>query len=111
MRRISIRLAAACERSNVKEGLYSIWWGVHRLGDSETESPANMYIPNCINFAVTSGQRRPDEDMLREEDSGVHTLGDTSALVNPAAQLSLIRRGKTSMDGVGIVFELYIAPI
>ena len=36
----------------IKEGLYRIWCGVNRLGDS-----------------------------------GVHTLGDTSAFVNPAGQL------------------------
>ena len=54
---------------NIKEGLYRIWCGVNRLGDS-----------------------------------GVHTLGDTSAFVNPAAQLSLNQRGKTRMDGVGIVY-------
>ena len=28
-------------------------------------------------------------------DCGVHTLGDTSPLVNPAGQLLVIRRGKT----------------
>ena len=39
----------------VKAGLYRIWCGVHRLGDS-----------------------------------GVHTLSDTSAFVNPAGQLLLI---------------------
>ena len=44
-------------------------------------------------------------------DSGVHPLGDTSAFVNPAGQLLLIRLGKTRMDGVGIVFEFYIAPL
>ena len=60
-----------------KEGLYKIWCGVNRLGDS-----------------------------------GVHTLGgDTSAFVNPANQLLLTRRGKIRMDGVGIVFEFYIAPL
>ena len=53
----------------LKEGLYRIWCGVNRLGDS-----------------------------------GVHTLADTSAFVNPAGQLLLTRRGKTRMDGVGIVF-------
>ena len=42
-------------------------------------------------------------------DSSVHTLGDTSAFVNPAGQLLLTWRGKTRMDGVGIVFEFYIA--
>ena len=59
-----------------KAGLYRIWCGVNRLGDS-----------------------------------GVHTFGDTSAFVNPAGQLLLTRRGKTRMDGVGIVFEFYIAPL
>ena len=44
-------------------------------------------------------------------DSGVNTLGDTSAFVNPADQLLLTRRGKTRMDGVGIVFGFYIAPL
>ena len=43
-------------------------------------------------------------------DSGVNTLGDTSAFVNPAGQLLLTRWGKIRMDGVGIVFEFYIAP-
>ena len=42
-------------------------------------------------------------------DSGVHTLSDTSAFVNPAGQLLLTRRGKTRMDGVGIIFEFYTA--
>ena len=60
----------------LKEGLYRIWCGVNRLGDS-----------------------------------GVHTLGDKSALVIPAGQLFLTRRGKTRMDGVGIVFEFNIAPL
>ena len=44
-------------------------------------------------------------------DSGVHTFGDTSAFVNPVGQLLLTRRDKTRMDGVGIVFELYIDPL
>ena len=44
-------------------------------------------------------------------DSGVHTLGDNSAFVNPAGQILLTRRGKTSMDSVSIVFEFYIAPL
>ena len=44
-------------------------------------------------------------------DSGVNTLGDTSAFVNPAGQLLLTRRGKIRMDGVGIVFEFDIAPL
>ena len=44
-------------------------------------------------------------------DSGVNRLGDTSAFVNTAGQLLLTRRDKTRMDGVGIVFELYTAPL
>ena len=32
-----------------------------------------------------------------------HTLGDNAAFVNPAGQLLLTRRGKTIMDGVGIL--------
>ena len=50
-------------------------------------------------------------DVNRLGDSGLHTLGDTSAFVNPAGQLLLTRRGKTRIDGVGIVFEFYIAPL
>ena len=49
--------------------------------------------------------------MNRLGDSGVHTLGETSAFVNPAGKLLLTRQGKTRMDGVGIVFEFYIAPL
>ena len=44
-------------------------------------------------------------------DSGVNRLGDTSAFVSMAGQLLLTRRGKTRMDGVGIVFEFYTAPL
>ena len=40
-------------------------------------------------------------------DIGVNRLGDTSAFVNTAGQLLLTRRGKTRMDGIGIVFEFY----
>ena len=44
-------------------------------------------------------------------DSGVYTLDDTSAFVSPTVQLLLTRRGKIRTDGVGIVFEFYIAPL
>ena len=37
-------------------------------------------------------------------DSGVNRHGDTSAFVITAGQLLLTRRGKTRMDGVGILF-------
>ena len=43
--------------------------------------------------------------------SGVNTLGDTSAFVNPTVRLLLTRRSKFRMNGVGIVFEFYIAPL
>ena len=42
-------------------------------------------------------------------DSGLHTLGDTSAFVNQAGQLLLSRRVTSCIDGVGIVFEFYVA--
>ena len=45
------------------------------------------------------------------DDSGVHTIGDTSAFVNPTVQLLLTRQGKIRMDGVGIVYEFYVAPL
>ena len=41
----------------------------------------------------------------------MNSIGDTSAFVNPTGQLLLTRRGKTIMDGVGIVFEFYTAPL
>ena len=44
-------------------------------------------------------------------DSGMNRLGHTSAFVSPAGQLLLTRWGKTRMDGVGIVFEFYTAPL
>ena len=44
-------------------------------------------------------------------DSGVNRLGDTSAFVDMVGQLLSTRRGKTIMDGVGIVFELYTVPL
>ena len=46
--------------------------------------------------------------MNRLGHSGVNRLGDILAFVNTAGQLLLTRRGKTRMDGVGIVFEFYI---
>ena len=44
-------------------------------------------------------------------DNGVHRLGDTSAFDNPAGQLLLIAINSGLIDGVGIVFEFYIAPL
>ena len=49
--------------------------------------------------------------MNRLGDSGLNRLCDTSAFVNTADQLLLTRRGKTTMDGVGIVFEFYTGPL
>ena len=44
-------------------------------------------------------------------DDRVNTLGDTSAFVNPTVQPLLTRRSKIRMDGVGILFEFYTAPL
>ena len=44
-------------------------------------------------------------------DSGVNTLSDTSAFLNPPGQLLLTRRGKIGIYDVSIVFEFYIAPL
>ena len=67
----------------------------------------NQITPKCM--LVKAGQFRIWCGVNRLGDSGVHTLSDISAFVNPAGQLLLTRRGKTRMDGVGIVFELYLA--
>ena len=55
--------------------------------------------------------RHGDSGVNRLGDGGVNRLGDTSAFVNTAGHLLLTRRGKTRMDGVGIVFEFYTAPL
>ena len=44
-------------------------------------------------------------------DSGVKRLSDISAFVNTVGQLLLNGQGKTRMDGIGIVFEFYNAPL
>ena len=36
----------------------------------------------CINFAETSGQRRPDEDMLREEGIQLHLVLDKINMIS-----------------------------
>ena len=64
-----------------------------------------------ISGGIKEGLYRICCGVNRLGDSGVHTLGDTSAFVKPAGQLLLTRRGKTRMDGVGIVFEFYIAAL
>ena len=60
---------------------------------------------------IKEGLYRISCGVNRLGDSGVHTLGDTSAFANPTGQLLLTRRDKTRMDGVGIVFEFYISPL
>ena len=75
-------------------------------------------------ISITPNFRSHDKEQLFKEglyrilcgvnrlgDSDVHTIGNTSAFVNPAGPLLLTRRAKTRMDGVGIVFELYIPPL
>ena len=54
--------------------------------------------------AIKEGLYRILCGVNRLGDSGVNTLGDSSAFVNPAGQLLLTRQGKTRMYGVGIVF-------
>ena len=61
------------------------------------------------NFVFKGALYRIWSGVNRLGDSGVNTLGDISAFANPAGQLLLTRRGKTRMDGVGIVFKFYIA--
>ena len=80
-----------------KEGLYRILCGVHTLGDTSAFVKGALYRIWC--------------GVSRLGDSGVNRLGDTSAFVIPAGQLLLTRRGKTRMDGVGIGFEFYTAPL
>ena len=70
------------------------------------------YYFKIVNYqTVKTGLYRIWCGANRLDDSGVPTLGDTSAFVNPAGQLFLTRRGKTRTDGVGIVIEFYIAPL
>ena len=74
------------------------------------ENYIRVYIFKTIKY-LKEGLYRIWCGVNRLSDSGVHTLGDTSAFVNPAGQLLLNRRGKTRMVGVSIVFEFYIAPL
>ena len=79
--------------------------------DKEFQS-ASILLPNhTIIDPVKDGPYRIWCGVNRLSDSGVNTLGDTSDFVNPMGQLLLTRRGKIRMDGVGIVFEFYIAPL
>ena len=68
-------------------------------------------IKFIINKSVKEALYRMWCGVNRLGDSGVNRLGDTSAFVNPTVQLLLTRRGKIRMDGVGIVFEFYTAPL
>ena len=68
-------------------------------------------IPPSILEALKVALYRIRCGVNRLGDSGVNRLGDTSAFVNPAGQLLLTRQDKTRMDGVGIVFEFYLAPL
>ena len=70
---------------------------MHTLGDNSAFVKEALYRIWC--------------GVSRLGDSGVNRLGDISAFVNPTGQILLTRRGKTRMDGVGIVFEFYTAPL
>ena len=69
-------------------------------------TPSILILPR----RVKEGLYRILCGVSRLGDSGVNTLDNTSAFVNPTGQL-LTRRGKTRMDGVGIVFEFHISPL
>ena len=68
-------------------------------------------MPHVITLTVKEALYRMWCGGNRLADSGVRTLGDNSAFVNPAGQLLLAWWGKTSMDGIGIVFEFYTGPL
>ena len=70
-----------------------------------------IFCLNSFQQVLKAGLYRFWCGVHRLGDSGVHKLGDTSAFVNPAGQLLLTQWGKIRMDGVGIVFEFYIAPL
>ena len=81
-------------------------------------SQTDCYVLLVYYATVESGIKQFKEALYRMwcgvnrlGDCGVNRLGDTSAFVNPSGQLLLTRRGKTRMDGVGIVFEFYIASL
>ena len=71
--------------------------GVHTLGDTSAFVKEALYRIWC--------------GVNRLGDTGVNRLGDTSAFINLTVQLLLSRRGKIRMDGVGILFEFYTAPL
>ena len=80
---------------------------MNRLGDSGVNR-----LSDTSAFVNTAGQLyRIWWSVNRLGDSGVNRLSDTSAFVNTAGQLLASRRGKIRMDGVGIVFEFYTAPL
>ena len=62
------------------------------------------YFPEYSHHRIKEGLCRILCGVNRLGDRDVHTLGDTSAFVNPAGHLLLTQRGNTRMDGVGIVF-------
>ena len=72
-----------------------------------TPLPPSLFTLHQILYSPSLKRPCIEFDVMRIDSaiSGVHTLGDNSAFVNPAGQLLLTRRGKTRIDGVGIVFE------
>ena len=85
----------------------SLW-----LGDGLCRVFSNhLHFHGMADVIIKEGLYRSWCGVNRLGDSGLHSLGDTSAFVNPVGQLLLALRGKTRMDGVGIVFEFYIAPL
>ena len=101
----SIRTTPNYIQGLCKQALCIIWCGANRLGDSgvHTLGDNSAFVKEAL-YRIWCGVNRLG-------DCGVNRLGDTSAFVNPAGQLLLTRRGKTSMDSVGMVFEFYTASL
>ena len=85
-------------------------WSRRKTKNGHTK---NIYIWREANIEpiMTTFLRQNEWDSIRKGYiwCGVNTLGDSG--VQPEGQLLLTRRGKIRMDGVGIVFEFYIAPL
>ena len=84
--------------------MYAIYINISLLLHLSCKFPYRRYNTLKRGYIIWCGVNRLG-------DSGGHTLGDTSAFINPAGQLLLTRWGKTRLDGVSIVFEFCITPL
>ena len=88
---------------------YSVWKsGVLGITEYRQGRPL-MYSIKSLSFKAGLYRSLYGVHNIILGDSGVDTLGDTSAFVNPVGHLLLTRWGNSWMNGVGIVFEFYIA--